>query len=55
MAVCGSCNTDMRVCATCGGVMCTDGCIDRIDDGCTCEEEDVKVKDADDDEEEEDE
>ena len=39
MTVCGSCNVEMIVCEKCRGKTCIPGCIDRIDDGCTCEED----------------
>lgn len=51
MSVCASCNKEIRVCEACGGLVCSDGCVDRADDGCTCEE--GEFENEDDDEEEE--
>ncbi len=42
MSVCGACHREIRICDTCGGLLCAPECIDRLEDGCTCEEEDVE-------------
>ncbi len=37
---CGACSVAIRTCDQCGGLICSPGCPDRAEDGCTCGEED---------------
>lgn len=46
MATCGSCHKEIRICDNCGGLICEEGCIDRAEDGCTCEEEETAQEEA---------
>ena len=52
MPICGSCGKDIRVCDLCGGLICSDDCKDREEDGCMCEEEELMEGENDDEEEE---
>ena len=56
MPVCGSCKREIRVCDECGGLLCAPGCTDRLEDGCTCEndeeDDEDELEDEVDDEEE---
>jgi hypothetical protein len=36
MKSCGACGEPMRGCNECGGLLCSPGCADRAEDGCTC-------------------
>ncbi len=49
MGTCGNCKREIRVCDTCGGLLCVEDCPDRLEDGCTCEENpDLMEDEADD-------
>ncbi|UPA22716.1 hypothetical protein K8942_00690 [Candidatus Peribacteria bacterium] len=33
---CGACGLAIETCPDCGGLICSDGCPDRAEDGCVC-------------------
>jgi hypothetical protein len=55
MNICGACSMEVMVCPECGGKMCSPGCPDRADDGCTCMEIDEDKDPTSEEEESEDE
>lgn len=37
---CEACGMVIEICEECGGKICSEGCEDRIEDGCSCDGED---------------